>query len=180
MTDPTPRPAPPPHSGPEAAGDHPFWRFSLAVYGRAGVAEVVLALQERRGADVNVILFLLWRTAAGHDVSDTLLSRIAAVSRDWQAAVIGPVRRARRAVKGMEGLYPRLKETELACEQAEQMALAALVDDDGAPATAPPETRRVAAETALRAYLSTLPGAPMAGEEEALEALVHAGLTTAS
>ncbi|EKV30761.1 hypothetical protein C882_4098 [Caenispirillum salinarum AK4] len=172
----SPQPPAPPVLAPEEAAAHPFWRFSLSVYGRAGVAEAALALQNRRGADVNLLLFLLWRTASGHDVSDALLSRAAAVSRDWQAAVVGPVRRARKAVKGMGGLYSRLKETELACEQAEQMALAGLVDDTASEAAAPVETRRLAAETALRAYLSTLPGTPMAGEEEALEALVRAAL----
>ncbi|MFZ0067404.1 MAG: TIGR02444 family protein, partial [Pseudolabrys sp.] len=40
--------------------DNEFWRFSLAVYSRAGVAEECLALQETAGADINVLLFCAW------------------------------------------------------------------------------------------------------------------------
>ena len=42
----------------------PFWDFSLAVYGRPGVAPACLALQQRHGADVNLLLFCAWFGAA--------------------------------------------------------------------------------------------------------------------
>src|SRR3954451_100169 len=37
-----------------------FWRFSLALYARPGVADALLALQDGAGLDVNLILFGLW------------------------------------------------------------------------------------------------------------------------
>lgn len=37
-----------------------FWRFSLAVYAAPGVADECLALQERCGIDVNILLFCAW------------------------------------------------------------------------------------------------------------------------
>ena len=37
-----------------------FWRFSLTLYGRPGVADALIALQDRAGLDVNLILFGLW------------------------------------------------------------------------------------------------------------------------
>ena len=45
----------------EAASGSPFWRFSLAFYRRAGVADACIALQEEAGVDVNLLLFLLWQ-----------------------------------------------------------------------------------------------------------------------
>lgn len=103
MTEDAVSPTPPSTPPSRVMLEHPFWRFSLAVYGRAGVAETVLNFQDRRGAQVNVILFVLWLTAMGQDVSDILLSRAISVSRDWQESVVGPVRRARRAVQGDGG-----------------------------------------------------------------------------
>src|SRR5947209_1662319 len=40
-----------------------FWRFSLALYARPGIAEALIALQERAGYDVNLVLFALWAGA---------------------------------------------------------------------------------------------------------------------
>ena len=46
-----------------------FWRFSLALYARPGVAEALIALQDRAGLDVNLILFGLWvGTRHGRDL----------------------------------------------------------------------------------------------------------------
>jgi uncharacterized protein (TIGR02444 family) len=47
---------------PDKAGEESsaFWRFSLALYARPGVADALLALQNRAGLDVNLILFGLW------------------------------------------------------------------------------------------------------------------------
>lgn len=37
-----------------------FWRFSLALYARPGVAAALIALQDRSGHDVNLMLYALW------------------------------------------------------------------------------------------------------------------------
>jgi len=34
-----------------------FWAFSLALYGKPGVAPALLGLQDRLGVDVNLLLF---------------------------------------------------------------------------------------------------------------------------
>lgn len=178
MTDTRPRPIAPPATMREAAAEHPFWRFSLAVYGRPGVAEAALGFQDRRGADINVLLFLLWRTTKGYSVPDDVLSRALRVSATWQESVLGPVRRARRAVRLMQDLCAHLKETELACEQSEQMALAALVDNLEDEVPAPDNTRRSTAEAALKTYLSTLPTPALDNEQDALKRMIDAALDT--
>ncbi|MGZ3308467.1 MAG: DUF2390 domain-containing protein, partial [Xanthobacteraceae bacterium] len=45
---------------PSAQGS-PFWRFSLRFYRQPKVADTCIALQEERGVDVNLLLFLLWQ-----------------------------------------------------------------------------------------------------------------------
>ena len=37
-----------------------FWAFSLEFYARPGVAEACLALQDRHGLDVNILLLCCW------------------------------------------------------------------------------------------------------------------------
>ena len=37
-----------------------LWRFSVAFYARPGVSEALIALQDRAGCDVNLMLFALW------------------------------------------------------------------------------------------------------------------------
>ena len=44
----------------QAFPDEAFWRFSLAFYARPGVADALIALQDRAGLDVNLMLFALW------------------------------------------------------------------------------------------------------------------------
>ena len=53
----------------EAAGklcdDEALWRFSLTFYARPGVSEALIALQDRAGFDVNLMLFALWLGVSG-------------------------------------------------------------------------------------------------------------------
>ncbi|MGC2412860.1 MAG: TIGR02444 family protein, partial [Stellaceae bacterium] len=47
-------------NGDKTAAGEAFWRFSLALYARPGVAEALIALQDRAALEVNLILFGLW------------------------------------------------------------------------------------------------------------------------
>ena len=42
-----------------------FWDFSLAVYGKPGFPQAAIALQDRHGLNVNMLLFCLWAGANG-------------------------------------------------------------------------------------------------------------------
>ena len=48
--------------------DHPFWEFSLRVYGNGGVPTACLALQERHAIDVNLLLFCAWIGESGRGI----------------------------------------------------------------------------------------------------------------
>ncbi|MPY71669.1 MAG: TIGR02444 family protein [Alphaproteobacteria bacterium] len=118
--------------------DHPFWDFSLAVYGTAGVPPACLELQERHGIDVNVMLFCTWTGASGRGAMSEaeLRSALDAVA-EWNSVVVCGMRAIRRRMKeGMppvpversEALRKVLMKLEVDCEHAEQLALAGAVE----------------------------------------------------
>ncbi|MGQ9365917.1 TIGR02444 family protein [Azospirillum sp. A39] len=103
---------------------NPLWAFSLAVYARPGVAAACLDLQDRHGADVNLVLFALWAGAeCGATVTEAELERLRGVAAPWQAEVVGPLRAVRRRLKGeadAAALREEVKALELAAERVEQ------------------------------------------------------------
>jgi uncharacterized protein (TIGR02444 family) len=115
------------------AGD--LWRFAATLYGRPGVAEACLTLQDRHGVDVPLMLASLWHAGRGFGAPD--LRRWRAISATWRRAAILPLRRSRRALKGRAewaAIRTRIKRLELAAERAQLNALARHARI-GAPAT---------------------------------------------
>jgi uncharacterized protein (TIGR02444 family) len=114
-----------------SASDNPFWDFSLVVYDRAGVAAACLALQNRHGVDVNVLLFCAWAGSCGHPLGPGDLAKLRTAAHPWQSAVVAPLRAVRRQLKAMEGtpesaigrLRSRIKGAELDAEAVEQRLL---------------------------------------------------------
>ncbi len=100
----------------------PLWAFALAVYGGDKVADECLALQERLGLDVNILLFAAFIGAveAGQLESQDITAASAAVA-DWQSEIVRPLRQVRRALKPMsaEGLRAQIKAAELEAEKIE-------------------------------------------------------------
>src|SRR5277367_6236591 len=146
---------------------HPLWQFSLAVYGAPGVSAACLELQERRGADVNLLLYAAFVGISGRGRLDPAeLARCRAAVRPWSELVVTRLRQVRRALKQDLGavsaaaaaaLRQRLAALEIDAEQLEQMALAARL---GVPSPAAPAADRAAdARANLEAYLATLPAA---------------------
>lgn len=138
---------------------HPFWNFSLELYAGEGVAEACLELQERRGCDVNVLLFCCWLGASGRPtVTADRLRAVLEVSNAWQTAVVRPLRALRRVLKdqAFAGAVPetvdavrrRVADAELAAEHAEQLKLVGL--------HAPPADRDRPIEKRLRAAVGNL------------------------
>jgi uncharacterized protein (TIGR02444 family) len=109
-----------------------FWDFSLAFYSAPGVAEACLELQDRNGADVNVVLFLLHLARARRLLAPADVARIDALARPWREAVVAPLRRLRRALKAAVGAFEPaatarlrgdVKRIELAAERLQQETL---------------------------------------------------------
>ncbi|MEE8332753.1 MAG: TIGR02444 family protein [Alphaproteobacteria bacterium] len=142
---------------------NPFWNHSLQVYGGEGVSAACIALQDRHGLDVNLILYCLW---IGQDGGGVLgapdFDRLIEVSGDWNANVIQRLRAARLAIKtGFEELPTELRDSfrkrilaiEIDGERAEQFLLGSLLDRPR-DATRDAEGRARDSAANLWAYLS--------------------------
>jgi len=94
-----------------AGGD--FWNFSLAVYGQSGVPDECLALQERLGADVNLLLLCAYLGAKRKVLLDSNdIVSVAAASNAWHVDVVRNLRAARQALKPWEeGRDPPLQDS---------------------------------------------------------------------
>jgi uncharacterized protein (TIGR02444 family) len=163
---------------PEAAAfpDNPFWDFSLTVYAREGVAEACLALQDRHGLDVNLVLFCLWAGTGGQRLAAADLDGLAAAVDDWQRQVVRPLRALRGRLKSQdaveralsEPLRQEIKRQELQAERIEQLllfrALPGAVTVEGGSSA-------LAADN-LAAYLALRAVAPDAADRRALGRLL--------
>jgi uncharacterized protein (TIGR02444 family) len=129
-----------------------LWRWCGEVYRRTGVSDACLALQDDCGADVNLLLTLVWAGGEGIAVDAPTLARLREVSTAWQTQIVAPLRSVRRALKGRAeavALREQVKAVELESERLEQALLVLALPPaarGGAPALA------LAAEN-LRPYL---------------------------
>ncbi|MBT5667313.1 MAG: TIGR02444 family protein [Rhodospirillaceae bacterium] len=122
---------------------NPFWDFSLAVYAVDGVSDACLRLQDKRGFDVNLLLFSCWVGLSRNTaLSEADWLDLIESTQMWRDEVIGPLRSARRALKTarLEGaandhdeLRRAVQRIELDCERAQQDFLASKVAAPSAP-----------------------------------------------
>jgi uncharacterized protein (TIGR02444 family) len=163
---------------------HPFWNFSLEIYGGEGVAEACLDLQARRGCDVNILLFCCWLGASGRPtLTADRLRAILKVSDVWQAEIVRPLRQVRQLLKDrpwnetlpetVEAARRRVADAELAAEHAEQLKLASLYAPP-ADRDRPPEKRLRAAIGNLGVYAVCLGVVPDTKDRAAVAALMKA------
>ena len=169
--------------------DNPFWDFSIRVYAESGVAEACLALQERQGADINVVLYCLWIAQQGfgrlsRSQMREFLDRVAA----WRDDVIVPLRMLRNRLKEGIGLFPTdhteivrstVKRAELDAEHVEQLFLAGSIPRSRNPNTQPEAAAMDAAEN-LAQYLSLLKIKSTEQERMEISALLSAVFPTVS
>jgi uncharacterized protein (TIGR02444 family) len=162
---------------PEDAGEA-FWRFSLALYARPGMAEALIALQDRAGLDVNLMLFALWAGAVRRVRLDAAaLAAGEAAIGGLRGDVIKPLRALRRRLKAdpdpdLRELRRKILAVELAAERRVQHRLAAMLD--GVDRT---ESERLAtAEANLALYVGAETQSPEAALLRAsLAAWTHRG-----
>lgn len=135
--------------------DDPFWDWSVAAYGRPGVAGACIELQERRAIDVNLLLFCCWAARRGEPFKLAELRRIVVEVDIWHREAVRPLRAVRRTLKQLavsapaelvEAVRQRVASIELDAEHVEQLMLSRHVG----------EVRATDAEVAARAAVENL------------------------
>jgi uncharacterized protein (TIGR02444 family) len=108
----------------------PFWRFSLQIY--RSVADTCLALQDRSGVDVNVLLFLLFAAHHGRRVGQQQVHEITSAVASWSGSAVIPLRSVRRFLRAppsvidpeaAAALRQHVKQVELEAERLQQEGL---------------------------------------------------------
>jgi uncharacterized protein (TIGR02444 family) len=141
----------------DAVGGEELWDFSLKFYAHPGVSEALLALQDRDGSDINLILFALWLGLSGRvPLTDAGLARAAEAIRAISAEIVAPLRALRRKLRSepdsdVQQLREGVKRLELAAEKAVQHRLARLAGSSVIPLD--PAARLAAAAANLALYL---------------------------
>jgi len=141
----------------EPSPEEAFWRFSLAFYEQPGVAQALLALQDRDSLDVNLMLLALWLGISGRGrlESDTLAEAGRAIGR-IRAEIVEPLRTLRRKLRDhadedVQQLRKGVKGLELDGEKLVQKRLARLARP--ARCDIPEEDRLAVAGINLALYL---------------------------
>jgi uncharacterized protein (TIGR02444 family) len=141
------------------APESPFWRFSLRFYRQPQVADACILLQEEAGADVNLLLFLLWQATRKRTLSPAEVAQLEHRVRPWRETTVIPLRTIRRALKSPPRLVAgttaelfrtRIKAVELEAERLQQEALYALAH--AAPLGCEAASPEVAARANIVAY----------------------------
>lgn len=109
--------------------ENDFWEFSVATYSAPGVADECIALQDRYGVDVNIVLFSAW---LGRSRKVRLMPQdveaIDSIVASWREGVVKPLRAARRSIAAdsqyaFGELRTHIKCIELEAERIEQAML---------------------------------------------------------
>jgi uncharacterized protein (TIGR02444 family) len=113
-----------------------LWDETLEAYGRPGVPEACLILQDSYGQNTSYLLWAVWAETADPKV----LAEAADTARRWEALALGPLRGVRRALKpafpgvadaARQDLREDVKAVELRAERVLMESLEALTPGRG-------------------------------------------------
>lgn len=118
---------------------HPFWEFSLHVYSKPSVKEACLALQNRCGMNVNILLFCNWLGITGRgQLSKSDLEKSIAAIDNWHRTFTVGLRNIRSKLTSpsygkipLQKFRQSLLSQELAAEHIEQLILAGTITKPG-------------------------------------------------
>lgn len=112
--------------------DNPLWRYALAFYRQPGVAPACLALQDRLGVDVCLLIYALYAAQSQRVMNAAALTQADQGVQDWRKLVVLPLRQIRQSMKsGVSEMAPDLnnwvrEQVKVMEVNAEQVALAYL------------------------------------------------------
>ncbi|ESQ87489.1 hypothetical protein ABAC460_19370 [Asticcacaulis sp. AC460] len=154
-----------------------FWDWAVESYGREGVAQACLRLQDDHDQNVPLLLWAAWASLHGVRIDEGLAARAAEMALAWADEVIVPLREVRRRLKtalhsgdddGRLRLRERVKAVELEAEKALMAQLETLVR---AGPRLPPEHQAAALRDGLVQVHAVWSGS---GHQEVLSELTQA------
>jgi uncharacterized protein (TIGR02444 family) len=157
-----------------------FWEFSLAIYCKQQVAAACHSLQDRRGADVNILLFGCWLATQGCRLNDTGFKAAIAAVEDLRSHVIEPLRKVRRRLKkrfpeiakiDKQSINHAVMSAELECERLAQGKILFAGHSHLVTKDAGSEIRSLA-EQSLQAYLGLIVPEPDEQDSADMQALL--------
>lgn len=108
-----------------------FIQYCEDLYMREGMKDVCLALQDRHGLNVNILLAAVWAAGNGYAITPERRTELEAAIREIDAATVQPIRALRRRIQSDESLDASLRlelkklllEPEIRAEQAVEARL---------------------------------------------------------
>ncbi len=144
-----------------------LWDFAIKLYNEKHVSDACLALQDRLGIDVNLLLFCNWVAASGREgLSRQEVEEAINASAQWQSNVVLPLRSLRRYLKSPKDqidarlagdLRRVVADSELYSERLELQMLGKLTHRPATSSFAGQECADAAADNLLL-YMSRLTG----------------------
>jgi uncharacterized protein (TIGR02444 family) len=117
---------------------HPFWDYALPLHESKGVGEAVIAMQDRHGVNVNVVLLSCWVGASGRGrLGEEGVRKAIEAAEVWNRDVVQQLRQVRRVMRPgippidksvSDALRRRILEVEIDCERAEIVMLGQAFD----------------------------------------------------
>ncbi len=83
----------------ETSSKPTLWDFSIEIYSKDDVELACLDLQDNYGVDINLLLYLLWRSQSGDMFASEDIAEIDDHVRPWRETVVENLRRVRRELK---------------------------------------------------------------------------------
>ncbi len=130
---------------PDAEGSG-LWTWAVATYGKPGVKDALLSLQDRFGIDAPLLLWRIWLHERGLGVGPQTDGAALELTRVWKAEVVQPLRDARNRLKlanstlaadvdvaGAKRLRQEILAAELSAEKLQLDALERLALGDVVP-----------------------------------------------
>ncbi len=150
--------------------------YAIQLYGKKGVADCCIGLQDGYGLDANILLTLCWLAECGvlsMEAAD--LEHLIRRAAPLQVEVIQPLRKLRRQLKlsWHAALYESVKQAELAAE-FEELAILEKASGTVRLRRTNDSEKRKAAEKMLTGYILFQAEQSNAGIERAVHALLDA------
>lgn len=114
-----------------------LWPYAVKIYTQPRVSDCCIALQDRLGVNVCLVLAMIWLAARGRCCTTASTEILAQCAADWDA-VLAPLRIARRALRQRSAsLYAEAGQLELAVERQLLLALEGFIDAMALPSESP-------------------------------------------